>query len=51
MNKLEEVELCLKNELVYIACIYELWSATEDVVAFEGHDTYFKPRMTPMIFQ
>ena len=47
MNKLEEVELCLKNELVDIACICESWSTTEDVVAFEGYDTYFKPRMTP----
>ena len=47
MNKLEEVELCLKNELVDIACICESWSATEDVVAFEGYNTYFQPRMTP----
>ena len=46
MNKLEEVELCLKNELVDIACIFESWSATEEVVAFEGFDTYFKLRMT-----
>ena len=47
MNKLEEVELCLKNELVDIACICESWSPTEGVVAFEGYDTYFKPKMTP----
>ena len=47
MSKVEEVELCLKNELVDIACICESWSATEENVAFEGYDTYFKPRMTP----
>ena len=47
ISKLEEVKLCLENELVDIACICESCSATEDVVAFEGYDTYFTPRMTP----
>ena len=47
MNKLEEIEIWLKNELADIACICESWSVTEDVVAFEGYDTYFKRRMTP----
>ena len=37
MNKLEKAELCLKNELVDIACICESWSTTEDVVAFERY--------------
>ena len=47
MNKMKEVELCLKNGLIDIACICESWSATEKYVAFHGYDTYFKQRMTP----
>ena len=47
MNKMEEVKLCLKNELIDIAFFSELWSATEDYVAFNGCYTYIKPRMTP----
>jgi len=47
MNKMEEVELCSKNELIDIACISELWFATEEYVAFDGYDTDFKPRMAP----
>ena len=48
---MEEVELCLKNELVDIACICELWSVTEDYVSIDVFDTILNQELHPMTLQ